>query len=323
MNTHKIPLILIIFILIAVLLSGCSPEAGGEDQNESYQGTIAISGAWALYPLVIRWGEEFQAIYPDARFDISAGGAGKGMADTLANAVDVGMVSREIYPEETEQGALGFAVAKDAVFLTVNSQNPILDSLQTTGITQELLVEIYLTGKITNWGELANNSQVDQPIHVFTRSDACGAAETWAGYLGKRQEDLLGIGVYGDPGVLGSVTNDPLAIGFNNLNYAYDFATGAPMPGISIVPLDVNNNGKVDPEEVLSLKEQALEAVNSGIYPSPPARDLYLVTKGQPQGLIRNFINWVLTDGQVYVSETGYIQIPPEKLGVEIQKLGQ
>ena len=312
-----------LLILLSIIIGGCSPTKTSGDQNPTMEGTITISGAWALYPLVIRWGEEFQKIYPAVRFDISAGGAGKGMADALANAVDIGMVSREIYPQETEQGAFEIAVAKDAVFLTINYQNPIWESMQSTGITRETLVDIYLTGNITNWGELTGQVEESMPIHIYTRSDACGAAETWAKFLGQRQEDLLGIGVYGDPGVLEAVIKDPLAIGFNNLNYAFDFQTGTPVTGIQIIPLDVNSNGKVDPEEIIDHKDLALEAVSADIYPSPPARDLYLVTNGPPQGLVQEFINWVLSEGQAFVRETGYIPISDDKLEMEIQKLKQ
>lgn len=312
----------VLLIILSIIMTGCSTTKTSSDQNPGSEGTITISGAWALYPLVIRWGEEYQKIYPDVRIDISAGGAGKGMADALANAVDIGMVSREIYPQETEQGAYEIAVAKDAVFLTINNQNPVWESLKSTGITREILIDIYLTGKITNWGELIGKAEESIPIHIYTRSDACGAAETWAKFLGKRQEDLLGIGVYGDPGVLESVIKDSLAIGFNNLNFAFDFESGAPVEGINIVSLDVNSNGLVDPEEIIDNKDLALEAVSANNYPSPPARDLYLVTNGAPQGLVGEFINWILVDGQSYVRETGYIPISSEILEMEIQKLG-
>ncbi|MCK4489205.1 MAG: substrate-binding domain-containing protein [Anaerolineales bacterium] len=323
MNKHNLTRILLLIILLSTIPSACSPPNTEWDQNGPLEGTITISGAWALYPLVVRWGEEFQKIHPAVRFDISAGGAGKGMADALANAVDIGMVSREIYPQETEQGAFWVSVAKDAVFLTVNDQNPVWGNLQSTGITREKIIDIYLTGKITNWGEIAGRTEITAPIHIFTRSDACGAAATWAKFLGQYQEDLLGIGVYGDPGVLESVIKDPLGIGFNNLSYAYDFETGAPVTGIHIVPLDINNNGEVDPEEIIDIKEQALEAVSAGYYPSPPARDLNLVTKGSPQGLVREFISWILSEGQIYVREAGFIPISQDKLEKEILKLDE
>jgi len=132
---------------------------------------------------------------------------------------------------------------------------------------------------------------------------------------------LLGIGVYGDPGVLDAVIKDPLGIGFNNLNYAYDFETGQPYSGARVSPLDVNGNGTADPQEIYDTKEQAISAVAYGNYPSPPARDLNLVTLDQPSGLAKHFIIWILTEGQEYVNEAGYIPLPGEKLSGELDKL--
>ncbi|MBN1991253.1 MAG: substrate-binding domain-containing protein [Anaerolineae bacterium] len=305
------------------LITGCGPSSransGGGPAN-----TITISGAWALYPMMIRWSEVYQETHPQIRFDISAGGAGKGMADALANAVDIGMVSREIYPEEIDKGAFWIAVTKDAVFLTVNEKNPVWDDLHRQGVTQETLIGIYITGEITTWGQVAGRAEVTDPIHVFTRSDAAGAPATWAEYLGgKKQEDLLGVGVYGDPGVLDAVIKDPLGIGFNNLNYAFDADTGQPLAGARVAPLDVNANGQAEPAEIYDTKEQAIQAVAEENYPSPPARALNLVSNGPPQGVVKEFIIWILTDGQQYVNEVGYIPLTNQQLEAELKKLGQ
>jgi phosphate transport system substrate-binding protein len=318
----KTRLVLLALVLL-VSVAGCGQQASGQvaASGGSLEGKITVSGAWALYPLMVRWGEEFQKLHPQVRFDISAGGAGKGMADALAGAVDIGMVSREIYPEETEKGAFAVSVTKDAVFPTVSAQNPFLEDLFRLGISRETLVGIYISGQITTWGQVVGQPEMSEPIHVFTRSDACGAAATWAEYLGMKQEDLLGVAVYGDPGLLDAVIKDPLALGFNNLNYAFDMETGEPVAGALVAPVDVNGNGQADPDEVYRAKEQAVRAVGTGQYPSPPARDLNLVTQGQPEGLVKAFITWVLTDGQDYVAEAGYISLPQEKLGEELGKL--
>jgi phosphate transport system substrate-binding protein len=188
-------------------------------------------------------------------------------------------------------------------------------------VSREILSDIYITGEITTWGQVVGRPELADPIHVFTRSDACGAAVTWAEYLGHAQEDLLGVGVYGDPGVLEAVIKDPLGIGFNNLNYAFDFQTGQPVAGARVVPLDVNGNSQADLEEFYDAKEQAIDAVATGRYPSPPARDLNLVTKGEPTGLASIFMKWILTDGQKYVDEVGYIPLTEEKLNEELQRL--
>jgi phosphate transport system substrate-binding protein len=322
MKTQILKFLIMVLISPVFLVSGCRPTEVSADRGDTMEGTITISGAWALYPMMIQWGEEFQKLHPGIQFDISAGGAGKGMADALGGAVDIGMVSRDIYPEEIEQGAFWVAVAKDAVFLTVNENNPVWDELYQKGISREVLVEIYITGEITTWGQVVGRPEVTDAIHVFTRSDACGAAATWAEYLGGQQEDLLSIGVYGDPGVLDAVIKDPLGIGFNNLNYAFDFDTGLPVAGALVPPLDINANGIADPGEIYDTKETAVNAVAQGYYPSPPARDLNLVTKGQPTGLTQAFLTWILTDGQPYLSEMGYVVLHLDKLDKELNKLG-
>ena len=106
-------------------------------QPEAPEQKIAISGAFALYPMVVKWAEEYQKVNPNVRIDVSGGGAGKGMADTLAGAVDIGMVSREVSEEEVAQGAYGIAVTRDAVFATVSAQNPYLADLLKMGLPKK------------------------------------------------------------------------------------------------------------------------------------------------------------------------------------------
>lgn len=322
MTKTRLLLTFTLFTILILLLAGCGQTSTGDEDEGQPHGTITVSGAWALYPLMVQWANEFQIQYPDVKIDVSAGGAGKGMADVLADAVDIGMVSRQVYPEEVEKGAFWVSVAKDAVFVTASVANPVWDDLNRKGLNRETLVKIFITGEIITWGEAVGRSEITEPIHVFTRSDAAGAPATWAEYLGKSQEDLLGIGVYGDPGLLDAVIKDPLGIGYNNLNYAYDQETGMPVAGARVVPIDINNNGQADPEEIYDTKDQAVMAVATSIYPSPPARDLNLVTHGQPSGLTWMFIDWILTEGQQYVGEAGYVALAESKIGAEIDKIG-
>jgi phosphate transport system substrate-binding protein len=84
-------------LIIGILFStGCGKKEEAVPQSDQLQGTITLSGAWALYPMVVKWAEEFKKVNPKVRIDVAAGGAGKGMADCLAEVVDIGMVSREI-----------------------------------------------------------------------------------------------------------------------------------------------------------------------------------------------------------------------------------
>jgi phosphate transport system substrate-binding protein len=284
--------------------------------KKALEGTVSISGAWALYPMVVKWAEEFQKVYPKVRIDVSAGGAGKGMADALAGVVDIGMVSREIYPAELEKGAWWVAVTKDAVVPTVNEKNPFLQELLTKGVKRETFVGIWIDEKVTTWGQILG-TDAKEPVHVYTRSDACGAADTWAAFMGKKQEDLTGVGVYGDPGLTEAVKRDNLGIGYNNIGYAFDSKTLKPLAGIMPLPIDVNGNGKVDAEEsCYATRDDVVKAIAEGRYPSPPARDLNFVCKAVPtREPVKEFMRWLLTEGQKYVPESGYINLPDAKLG--------
>jgi phosphate transport system substrate-binding protein len=315
----------VIFLLAGVLLlSSCSNKAKQEETTDSTQGlsgTIQLSGAFALYPMAVKWAEEFKKIHPNVKIDISGGGAGKGMTDALAGVVDIGMVSREVYPEELEKGAFPIASVKDAVIPVVSAENPHLDDVKRIGLKKEIALRLW-NREISTWGEILGTSAKTH-VHVFTRSDACGAAETFAAWFGKKQEDLKATAVYGDPGLAAAVQKDKLGIGYNNIAYAYDQKTNQPIQGLAIIPLDVNGNGTIDPEEdFYETTGSLIAAIDDDRYPSPPARDLYLVSKGKPtKPEVIAFLEYVLGEGQQYAGETGYIGLSDQKLEIERGKL--
>ena len=337
---RKLTLTLVSLLVTAsLLLAGCgasTPEpapaetteaSSGQDTEaapaeESLSGTISISGAFALYPMMTVWADEFSNIHPDVQFDIQGGGAGKGMTDTIAGAVDIGMISRAIKDEETAQGIFWVSVTKDAVFPIISSENPVAAQILEKGISQETFAGIYITGKITTWGQVVGDETITDEIHVFTRSDASGAAEQWAKFSGgKAQEDLKGVGVNGEPSILDTVIKDPLAIGYGNLNSIFDLSDGNIVPGIIIPPIDINTNGLADVEEVYTVKEDAFGAVANGTYPSPPARFENLATLGKPEGLTLTFIEWILTDGQQYLESAGFVSLTAEQQAESLAKL--
>lgn len=319
-----------IFIIGQVRTVGAQPREKAEDGNlkfhrevgQDLKGEIQVSGAFALYPMVVKWAAEFRKLYPEVRIDISAGGAGKGITDVLSEMVDLGMVSRDIYPQELQQGAWPVAVVKDAVVITANAANPLIHRIRTMGLRQKDAVALWVQPGFRTWGEVLQVSSTI-PVHVYTRSDACGAAETFAAWLNARQEDLEGTAVFGDPGVTSVIQRDKIGIGFNNIAYAYDMTTRKPYRQVAVVPIDLNGNGYIDAEEDFYATTTDLSAaIADGRYPSPPARELFLVSRGKPvKPEVLAFLHFILTEGQRFAAEQGYIGLSPERLNEELSQL--
>jgi phosphate transport system substrate-binding protein len=294
-------LIFVVFIFLSSLILIQCNKGDQSKQNKgasgkNLEGSLTVSGAWALYPLAVLWAEEFQKEHPGIKFDISAGGAGKGISDVLSGVVDIGMVSREPFPEEIKKGAFLLPVTRDAVVPTANQKNPFINSILSKGMKRQEFIDVWITGKIKNWKELyplAEFNGKNTIIEVYTRSDsygsACGAAQTWAEFLGFFQENLEGIGVFGDPGLAEAVKKDPLGMGFNNINYVYDSNTKKIIEGLAVIPIDINENGNIEPEEnFYEIRDDLLNAIVQKNYPEPLARNLYFVTNGKPgSSLIR------------------------------------
>lgn len=314
MKTYKLSLVA---VLILLLVSASTTKITAQE----LKGNISISGAFALYPITVKWAEEFKKTHPGVKIDIQAGGAGKGITDVLSKVTDIGLVSRDLNVAEYKKGAFAVAVTKDAVIPTLSATSPYRKVLYERGVRKEAFNNIFITGKYKTWNALGFKS--DAPIHVYTRSDAAGAAETWAKYFGKKQEDLLGVAVFGDPGLAQAVKRDPNGIGFNNIVYIYNMKTNKATNGVIPVPIDLNNNGKLDPEEnFYNTIDELIAAIVAGKYPSPPARDLYYVTVGKPKNpIVKEFIKYILTDGQKFVTEAGYIKFSKEKLTKELEKV--
>jgi phosphate transport system substrate-binding protein len=288
---------------IIITSSFVKPENKVAPKTDDLEGTISISGAFALYPMTVKWASEFKKLHPKVTFFISAGGAGKGITDALSGMVDIGLASRDIDPSEIKKGAYTVYVTKDAVVPTFSLANPDAAALLAKGVKKAQFLSVFVTGNVTNWQQLGGKASV--PIHIYTRSDAAGAGETWAKYFGKKQEDLLGVGVYGDPGLAQAVQKDPAGIGYNNLAYLYDMKT----------------RKQVD-ENFYSTIDQLSAAIADGKYPSPPARNLGFLFKGKPKKKeIVEFVKYVLTTGQKFVSENGYIALSPTKLQEELKKV--
>ncbi|RJX49094.1 PstS family phosphate ABC transporter substrate-binding protein [Halonotius pteroides] len=294
--------------------AGCLGGGGGGGQ------TVRISGGVGPLPMVQVWADIY-AEQSDLSFDISGGGTGVGVSDLFNEQVDVAMMGREPFQEELERGLVAVPMLIDTVVGTVNQNNPVIDQIQSQGVTRAELEAIF-TKEITNWGELFPDAGVDAEIVVYGRSDASAAYKKWGEFLGGEgnaytQDDLEGLSdgnFNGDQPVAQSLGDSENAIGMNNINYVYNLDSGELDGEIRPIPLDQNGDGLSESESFYQTRGELLAAVERGDYPAPPAREMWLAANGAFDAAVAPFIEWVLTDGQQYVSENGYVPLTEDRL---------
>jgi phosphate transport system substrate-binding protein len=313
MNLNKT----IILLITLTLLSSCKQKNIQTNGDKLYtltsaniSGSFNISGAYALYPLVKKWSDDFMKLHPDVKIVISEGGTGQGFDDLRSKKSQLAMISRPLTDTELEEGIWTVPVAKDGVAPIVNKRNPYLKKILAQGLSPDKFLKVFTGDKQFTWGELLDTN-LREKVVVFIRKDESGAADVFAGFLNKEASDLKGTGVTGDVEMIKSIQNSPLAIGFCNFSYAFDVATGDQIKDIQIIPADLDYDKKIDRKEVpFNNLDKAHRGLWLGIYPKSLCRELTIASLGKPTDpAIVEFLKYILTEGQSDVKTTGLCEL--------------
>ncbi|NTW12071.1 MAG: phosphate ABC transporter substrate-binding protein, partial [Anaerolineales bacterium] len=241
------------------------------------------------------WAEQYQGDHPDVRISVTGGGSGTGIAALINGTVGIANASRQIKSEEIETAQsngvepLEHIVARDAIAVIVNPENPV-DKL-----TLQQIADIY-SGKITNWQEVGGE---DRPIVRLSRETNSGThvyfLETVL-RMGKSDDKTLfsmdTLLLPSSEGIVAEVRQNPNAIGYDGLGY---------------VPHDLKMIAIAETEGGAYVLP-SIPTVNDKTYPI--ARDLYMYTDGQPQGALKDYLDWILSsEAQEIVAELGFVPV--------------
>jgi phosphate transport system substrate-binding protein len=289
-----------VLLTIVVALAGCAKPAPAPAPAPAPElsGTFKIIGSNTVTPLSAVWAEEFMNRYPKVNIAVSGPGSGAGIAALIDSTTDICQSSRTIKQSEIDQAkAKGvnpyeIQVASDGLSVVVNPANPVKE------LTIAQLSAIY-TNKITNWKEVGGN---DAPIVALARDTNSGTHVffkehvVWMEGLPTKDTKLeYGAKVLFLPSTETGVTE--VAKNSNAIFY----------PGLGYVN---------DSVKVVGIKKTASDAavlpsektVLDGTYPI--SRPLLFYTNGAPSGVIRVFIDYILSpEGQAKVTEVGYIPL--------------
>jgi phosphate transport system substrate-binding protein len=282
--------IALVWVLVAVVLPE-SDSTGGAPEAEQ---TIENKGSDTLVNLALAWAENYMGLHPDVRLSVTGGGSGTGIAAMINGTVDIANASRAMKSEEIaaaeENGIypVEITVARDAIAVVVHPSNPV------EGLTLQQISDIY-TGKITRWNQVGGE---DRPIVLLSRESNSGTHVYFLENvirMGDKDSDLLfspdTLLMPSSEGISAEVRQNPNAIGYDGLGYVTpDQKTLAVAGG---------------PEGPYVLP--SVQTVNDASYLI--SRPLFMYTAGEPAGQVEVYLDWVLNEGQVLVTELGFVPL--------------
>ena len=283
-----------ITILVLVLSTSCGPaSSSAETASDSAATYIENKGSDTIVNLALAWAERYQAEHPEVRISVTGGGSGTGIASLINGTVDLANASRQIKEEEIAEAQsngvepVEHIIARDAIAVIVNPENSVRE------LTLKQISDIY-SGKIRNWSEVGGE---DRPIVRLSRETNSGThvyfLETVLRLGNSDDKTLFSMDTLLLPsseGIIAEVRQNPNAIGYDGLGY---------------VPKDL---------KMIAIAEQeggayvlpSIPTVNDKTYPI--ARDLYMYTDGEPTGIVKEYLDWILaTEAQEIVAELGFV----------------
>ena len=268
--------ILAVFCFFCFMASPCFGEA--LNAFDGQKGTVKIAGGTAHIPVMKEAAKRIMTRNADIMITVAGGGSGVGIKQAGEGLVDIGNSGREPKPEEIEKyGLRMFKWAVDGVGVVVNPANPV------KALAKDQLKRIY-AGEIDNWSKIGGG---DHAIAVYTRDESSGTREVfWEKALDKGDISASALFVPSNGAMKTAVANDPYAIGYVSVGHMDETVAPVALDGV----------------------EPTLETVKSGQYPI--ARGLYSNTKGEPAGLTKLFVEYLLSpEGQQIAADNGFIPV--------------
>ena len=338
-----------VLVLMGLVISGSLPSSAAPALAPD---AVMLNGAGATfpYPIYSKWFSDYNKIHQDIQINYQSIGSGGGIRQLLSGTVDFGASDAPMNDEQLGQAKikiLHFPTVLGAVVPTYN----IPGVSQELNFTPDILADIYL-GKITKWNDAEitkSNKGANLPaqdIVVVHRSDGSGTSYVWTDYLSKVSAEWqskvgrntsvnwpVGLGGKGNEGVTGLVKQTPGAIGYVELIYAVQNqipygrvrnAAGvfvkADLAGVTAAAAGYAKNMPEDFRiSITNAPGKAAYPISSFTYLLIPTR----IEDANKKQIIKNFLTWMLNDGQKDAEPLSYARLPKEVVAKELKQISQ
>lgn len=224
--------------LFAAAAVMCSIMAGCASSSEETAGTgtssVSTDGSTSMEKVIGVLGETFES-KTGITVTYNPTGSGSGIKAVSSGTCDIGLSSRNLKPEEENEGLTATILAYDGIAVIVNPNNPVSD------MDTETISKIY-TGEITNWSEIGGK---DSEIVLIGREAGSGTRDGFESITGteekcKYRQELTSTG-----DVITTVSQNEGAIGYASLASVKDNVKAVTVGGIAPTEESIKNGSYV------------------------------------------------------------------------------
>jgi ABC-type phosphate transport system substrate-binding protein len=273
------------------------------------QKVVIVTGARFSYPLVQKWMDDYNTLNPNVQVIIEARGSNDPLKyDVLAEVYE--------HEEEIKKNSEYLYIARYAILPVANAQSSFAKEYTEKGLNKNLIKQLFFHDV---FADKENIKEIKAPYTVYTRLQKAGAPIVFTNYFGHEQKDIKGKAIAGsDEHLLKAILRDTAGVSYLPLALIYDHKSGKVINGLSVLPVDLNGNGKVSTDEKIyadlatllpKLEEKTAKSLNN-----LPISHLHLSVDKQnasPEAI--KFLKWVAENGQNDLAQFGYLK-PEAKL---------
>lgn len=296
--------ILTIYFLV---LSAASVFAQTNDKK------VVITGVRFSYPLIEKWIEAYQVANPGVNVVIET--------RSTTDPAKYDLLIEAYEPEKQIKESREFLyIGRYALLPVANAKSPFANEFGEKGLTSDLIKQIYFNDI---YADKKKQKEIKSSFTIYTRLQKAGAPVTFARYFGYEQANIKGKAISGaDEHLVKALLKDSTGISYNVPGLLYDLKTRQPITGLSIIPVDVDNNGKVSADErFYDNLDTVLDKIEEGELKNIPVEFLHLsIAKSSTNEEALKFLQWVARNGQDALASYGFLKLDSKRLQAEKAK---
>lgn len=292
-----------------VLFALCITTTAFAAENTAKE-PVVISGTKFTYPLIEKWIAEYEKVNPNATIKLAS-------KVNTGQTADLNIIAHQPAQNELQPNQEIIYAGRYALLPVTNNNNPILTDAK-KGLNKKELDKLFFEVIDFDSDEPAQKSKFK--ANIYSRDNQACASTALAGYFGHQSSEIRGKKVFGDDiYLLSAIKKDSIGLAYNNLGYLYDINSRNLKEGIALLPLDLKKEAK----SILSGNlDEVLKVLESTKVETVPVEKIGFVYSQQNERKeVSEFLKWVLTEGQKFNHDKGFLNLDKQALAEQANKL--